>query len=87
MCDSDREDSDEDRTDSLWDELGIPAPQFWDESLAPEVDRGVLLRLVRRELSEAAARRAYDLIRSFKTWNDAYIEVSIEQYRRAGPSP
>lgn len=55
---------------------------FRDESLAPEVDRDLLLALVRRQLSEDDSRLLYRLIYSFRSWNEAHAQVLIEEFQR-----
>jgi hypothetical protein len=55
---------------------------FEDERLAPDVDRDVLVSLVRGELPEDEARVIYRLVYSFKSWCDAHTEVLAEQSRR-----
>jgi len=67
---------------SLWAELGLPEPQAWPEDLAPTVDRDLLLRLVRRELSDEATRSCFRLIQAFTSWRDAHAEVLAAEFRR-----
>lgn len=55
---------------------------FRDESLAPEVDRDLLLALVRRQLPEADARLVYRLIYSFKSWSEMHTQLLIEEFHR-----
>lgn len=57
-------------------------PQFKDESLAPDVDRPLLVALVRQQLSVEEARLVYRLIHSFASWNAAHAEVLIEEFHR-----
>jgi len=67
---------------SFWAELGLPEPQDWPEDLAPAVDRDLLLRLVRRELSDEATRGCFRLIQAFASWRDAHAEVLAAEFRR-----
>ena len=67
---------------SIWEELGIPPPDYRDESLAPEVDRDLLLQLVRKELPERTTRAVHHLIISFKSWSKAHAEIVAEEFRR-----
>jgi hypothetical protein len=76
---------DEELPKSLWAALGMPDPVFRDESFAPTVDRELLTRLVRSELSEPEARAAYRLIHSFKSWTTAHTEILIAEYHRNRP--
>jgi hypothetical protein len=55
-------------------------PPFRDESLAPKVDRSLLLALVRRELPEGTARALYRLIYSFKSWSEAYCNTVVSDF-------
>jgi hypothetical protein len=66
------------------DPAGPEAPPypFEDESLAPEVDRPLLAALARGELSEEAAKAAYRLVATFKSWSDAHVEAVAEAFRR-----
>lgn len=67
---------------TLWQELGLPEPRFEDERTAPAVDRDLLGRLVRKELSEDASRDVYRLIVSYASWRDAHAQVVANEYRR-----
>lgn len=65
----------------LLERLHAMPPAFEDESLAPEVDRDVLVALVRRELPQEQARLVYWLIYAFKSWSDAHNDVLVEEFR------
>lgn len=67
---------------SLWDELGLPEPAYLDESRAPAVDRSLILKMVRRELSEERAKAVGRLIVLFESWNDAHVEIVREELKR-----
>ena len=70
------------------EEIVRKQPAFRDECLAPEVDRELLLGLVRRELSEEEAREVYRLIYSFMSWHEAHAEMLVEEFRRThGSAP
>lgn len=56
-------------------------PAFLDEELAPDVDHKLLLALVRRELPEQTARSVYRFVHLFKSWNDAYCDALVREYR------
>ena len=58
------------------------APNFYEESLAPELDEDLLRALVRRELSKASSRLVYRLIYSFKSWQEAHTRILVEEFRR-----
>jgi hypothetical protein len=75
------DDSSNDADRSLWEELGIHEPVYLDERLAPPVDRELLRRLVRRELSELAARAVTRMIVTFVSWRDAHAEVLLAELR------
>ena len=68
---------------SLAAEFGLKKPPFRDEELAPEVDRELLTRLVRRELPESTMRTVHRLILSFASWNDAHAEIIATEFRRS----
>lgn len=74
-----------DEEPSLWEELGVPAPKRRDESLAPEVDRELLLKFVRRELSDASARTVSHLIVAFESWAKAHETILLDEYHRTRP--
>lgn len=71
------------RIRELLDRLHETPPVFEDESLAPEVDRKLLLALARGELPEGQARLVYRLVYSFKSWCDAHTEVLTEEFRKS----
>ncbi|MEX2141331.1 MAG: hypothetical protein WD894_18845 [Pirellulales bacterium] len=58
-------------------------PAFHDERLAPAVDHKLLFALVRRELPERSARDVYRFVHLFKSWNDAYCDLLVREYRTA----
>jgi hypothetical protein len=70
---------------SLWKTLNLPEPRRIDDRFAPEVDRELLLRLVRKELPKGMVRAAYRLIHAFDSWKTAYAEIIIEEFRRNQP--
>jgi hypothetical protein len=76
------DDADNEEVRSLWDELGLPEPPFFDENKAPPVDRELLRQLVRRELSEERDKAVGKLVVLFKSWSDAHLEVVREESRR-----
>lgn len=71
------------RIRELLDRLHETPPVFEDESIAPEVDRKLLLSLARGELPEDQARLVYRLVYSFKSWCDAHTEVLTEEFHRS----
>lgn len=74
--------ADEQEVKSLWSELGLPEPIYRPADQAPEVERDLLVRLSRGELSERNARIIYRLIHSFESWRDAHAEVVVDEYHR-----
>lgn len=64
---------------SLWAELELDAPEFLDESLAPEVDEGLLRSLIRQELPEKVDRAVYQLICQFASWHRAHTKLLLEE--------
>ncbi len=78
-----RESRKNERPRSLLDWLNRPRPEFKDESEAPPVDRALLTRLVKNELSEAEASAAYRLVYSFESWDAAHTEILTEHFREA----
>ena len=67
---------------SLWKDLGLPEPRYRDESLAPEVDRELLRKLVRDELPVKTMRNVFRLVHCFESWNRAYTAALVEEQRR-----
>jgi hypothetical protein len=67
---------------SLWEELGLPEPDFLDESRAPVVDRDLIRKLMANELSEKRAKEVTRLIVLFRSWSDAHKEIIEEGLRR-----
>lgn len=67
---------------SLWSELGLPELDLLEGGESPEVDRELLLRLVRRELTERAARIVYRLIYTYANWNDAHTQILVEEFAK-----
>lgn len=67
------------RLNELVDRLHKKPTVFADESIAPEVDRNVLLMLARGELPEEQARLVYRLVHTFKSWCEAHVEVLTEE--------
>lgn len=86
-AESEGQDECEDLPKSLRSALGLPEPQFQDESLAPELDRELLIRLARRELPEKYARLAYRLIHSFASWRNCYADLVAEEFRSKQGKP
>jgi hypothetical protein len=72
---------------SLWSQLGLPEPPYLDERREPPINRALLLRLIRRELTSEQARAVYWLVVSFVSWRDAHAQLVAEEFRRrpAGP--
>lgn len=67
---------------SLWAELGLPEPEFLDESRAPPVNRELIEKLMRNELPRKAADEVYGCIVLFQSWSDAHKQVVDEELRR-----
>ncbi len=67
---------------SLWEALNLPEPRQSDDRFAPEVDRSLLERLLRKQLPEGMVHAAYRLIHAFDSWKRAYAEMVIEEFRR-----
>ncbi|OYV96808.1 MAG: hypothetical protein B7Z73_00115 [Planctomycetia bacterium 21-64-5] len=61
--------------------MELEAPDFLDESLAPEVDEGLLRSLIRQELPEKVARALYRLICSFASWHHAHTKLLLEELK------
>ena len=66
-------------------EFVLAPGDFRDESLAPEVDRELLMRLIRSELSEEASRAVYRLIHCFKSWRDLHAELTASHFLNNKP--
>ena len=75
-------DADCDGDGSFWEAFRVPPPKYLAEDLAPTVDEEFLRRLVRREVPDEIARGLYELIDSFRSWHDAYLKISVEEYHR-----
>lgn len=71
---------------SFWAELGLPEPEFLDESLAPAVNEAVLRSLVRQELPERGARAVYRLIYAFRSWHEAHAKILLEELSKTRPN-
>jgi hypothetical protein len=74
------DDFDERLPDSLWKALNLREPRRSDDRVAPEVDRNLLRRLVRKELPNELVRAVYRLIHAFDTWKKAFAEIVIEAF-------
>gem|GEM_PF-4230721 len=74
------DDFDERLPPSLWEALNLPEPRRSDDRDAPEVDRDLLRRLVRKELPKELVRAVYRLIHAFDTWKKAFAEIVIEAF-------
>jgi hypothetical protein len=66
-------------------ELLGSANRWHDESLAPDVDRGLLVALVQKKLSDESARAVYRLIHSFKSWHTAHQEALVAEFHGDEP--
>ncbi|MEX2120996.1 MAG: hypothetical protein WD847_15500 [Pirellulales bacterium] len=86
MTEPEPEPESDDEIRAGWKSLGLPEPRFWDDSMGPEVDERVLLRLVRDELTDAEVKAVGGLIDSFASWNRAYTEVLAAEFRRRHPT-
>lgn len=64
------------------DELKLDV-RFRDDRLAPEIDRNLLQRLVRNELTVEASRAVFRLIHSFESWRNAHADIVVEEFRRS----
>jgi hypothetical protein len=69
---------------SLWAELGLPEPEFLDESRAPPVDRDLIRKMMRRELPKKAADEVYRYIMLFRNWSEAHKEIVDEALDQSG---
>ena len=56
---------------------------------SPAVDREILLKLVRKELSKDLVKSAYRLIQTFENWKQAFEEIIVEEFpnRQAQDAP
>jgi hypothetical protein len=70
---------------SIWQLLNLPEPRRSDNNDSPAVDRELLRRLVRKELSSGATRAVYRLIDAFDCWKVAFAEIVIEEFRQRFP--
>lgn len=70
---------------SLWKLLNLPEPRRSGARNAPEVDRALLLKLVRKELPRDAVAALYTLIDTFESWNKAFVELIAEEFRKKYP--
>jgi hypothetical protein len=60
---------------------------FLDERLVPAVDCELLLALVRDELPDSIARDVFRFVHLFKSWNDAYCNVLVQEHRAMQKQP
>ena len=72
----------EDIGSSIWKLLNLPHPRTSDPRDAPEVDREILRKLVRKELPKDSVGAAYMLIHAFDSWKEAFAQIVIEEFRR-----
>lgn len=70
---------------SLWAELGLPEPEFLDESRAPPVKHDLIRQMMRDDLPKKAADEVYRYILLFRSWSDAHKEIVNELLRRPPP--
>ena len=70
---------------SIWKVFNLPEPRRGDDRNAPEVDRQLVLKLVRRELPRDAAGAVYMLIDAFDSWRKAFVELVAEDFRQKYP--
>jgi hypothetical protein len=70
---------------SLWKLFNLPEPRRYDDLDAPEVDRQLLGKLIRKELSRDAAAAVYMLIDAFDSWRKAFAELVIEDFHEKHP--
>lgn len=77
-----RENSDEVRRQA-WNEIGGSAPAYEDDALAPDVDRPLLVRLIRGQLDPSSAAAVNRLVLSFASWRDAHAELAAAEFRTA----
>jgi hypothetical protein len=62
---------------NIWEEFGLPRPEYEDERFAPPVDREALQALVDQKLPGEEARELYRLTLRFRSWADALAELSL----------
>lgn len=62
-------------------ELGLPERKFLDEKLAPPVDHELLRKYEDKQLSSVVYEQVDDLIVGFRSWNDAYTEMLLQDLR------
>lgn len=67
--------------DELLAQLSRPRPKFREEDSAPPVDRELLGRLVRCELSDDQTRAVSLLVHSYRSWDEAHTVILVEHYR------
>ena len=66
---------------TLWDELGIHAPSYADESTAPPVDHALLRAYVRDDLTLEARREVHRLIDTKRDWAAGHAAALQERLR------
>ena len=76
--------AEKDAQESFWTELGLPEPEFLDDSLAPTVNRDLLRKLVLGELDPELEKLLYRLVEAFPCWHAAHSEIAAEEARRTG---
>lgn len=69
----------------IWKELGVPKPQYEDETHAPPVDWDGLRALLRQELAEDRAREITLLLVRFRSWAEGMAEVARESFNANYP--
>lgn len=64
---------------TLWEDIGIPPPEYQDESTAPRVDRELLLAYERGELTREQRRKLHLLLDKYPSWADAHAKILVEK--------
>lgn len=71
----------DDEPKNIWEDFGIPKPEYEDERNAPPVDRQALRALIDRKLPEEEVRKLYGLTLRFRSWAQAMAELDAESLK------
>jgi hypothetical protein len=67
---------------TIWEQVGLPPPEYEDERNAPPVDRAALQALVEKKLPEDQVRELYRLTFRFRSWADALAELDLASLKK-----
>ena len=66
---------------SFWNSLGLPAPEWQDESTAPPVHEDLIRQYVRRELARQEFNEVRYNVTHFRSWARVLCRIGVEEFR------